>query len=41
MPAVYLASGMEYVGKPPGWGKEQREKWEAERYHQPVDEYDP
>lgn len=41
VPAVYLGSGTDYIGRPPGWGKEQREKWEAERYHQPGDEYDP
>ncbi len=41
VPSVYLGSGMDYIGRPPGWGKEQREKWEAERYHQPGDEYDP
>jgi Zn-dependent M28 family amino/carboxypeptidase len=41
VPAVYLGSGLDYVGRPPGWGKEQRERWEAERYHQPSDEFDP
>ncbi len=41
VPALYLGSGMDYVGRPPGWGKAQREKWEQERYHQPADEYDP
>ena len=41
VPAVYLGSGLDYLGRPPGWGKEQREKWEAEHYHQPSDEHDP
>lgn len=41
VPAVYLGSGLDYIGRPPGWGKAQREKWEAERYHQPSDEFDP
>ena len=41
VPAVYLGSGLDYIGRPPGWGKEQRERWEAERYHQPSDEFDP
>jgi Zn-dependent M28 family amino/carboxypeptidase len=41
IPAVYLGSGLDYIGRPPGWGKEQRERWEAERYHQPSDEFDP
>jgi Zn-dependent M28 family amino/carboxypeptidase len=41
VPAIYLGSGLDYIGRPPGWGKEQREKWEAEHYHQPSDELDP
>lgn len=41
VPAVYLGSGLDFIGQPPGWGREQREKWEAERYHQPGDEFDP
>jgi Zn-dependent M28 family amino/carboxypeptidase len=40
VPAVYLDSGTDFVGRPAGWGKEQIEKWEATQYHQPSDEYD-
>jgi hypothetical protein len=39
VPGVYLHSGIDVIGKPAGWGKEQQEKWEATRYHQPSDEY--
>jgi Zn-dependent M28 family amino/carboxypeptidase len=28
------------IGKPEGWGREQRIQWEATRYHQPSDELD-
>ena len=39
VPAVYLDSGTDFIGRPTGWGKEQIEKWEATQYHQPSDEY--
>jgi Zn-dependent M28 family amino/carboxypeptidase len=39
VPGVYLHSGIDVLGKPPGWGKQQREKWIEEHYHQPSDEY--
>jgi Zn-dependent M28 family amino/carboxypeptidase len=38
VPAIYLDNGTRFVGRPEGWGKEQVERWEAERYHQPSDE---
>lgn len=38
VPALYFSAGTDYVGRPPGWGKEQREEWERTRYHQPSDE---
>jgi Zn-dependent M28 family amino/carboxypeptidase len=40
VPATYCDAGTEVIGKPPGWGKEQIEKWESTKYHQPSDEYD-
>jgi Zn-dependent M28 family amino/carboxypeptidase len=40
VPAMYCDAGTEVIGKPPGWGKEQIEKWESTKYHQPSDEYD-
>jgi Zn-dependent M28 family amino/carboxypeptidase len=41
VPAAYFDSGTDVIGKPPGWGKEQQEKYEAEDYHQPSDEMRP
>jgi hypothetical protein len=37
----HLDSGTEFIGKPEDWGKKQVEDYEANRYHQPSDEYDP
>jgi Zn-dependent M28 family amino/carboxypeptidase len=39
VPGVYLHSGVNVIGKPEGWGKQQIEKWTETRYHQPSDEY--
>jgi Zn-dependent M28 family amino/carboxypeptidase len=39
VPAVYLDSGTDVIGRPPGWGKEHIEQWEAKHYHQTSDEY--
>ena len=41
VPAIYLDSGTEYIGKSKDWGKQQVEDYEEHRYHQPSDEYDP
>ena len=40
VPALYLDTGTDFVGKPEGWGKEQHEAYEAKSYHQPSDEID-
>lgn len=40
VPGVYLHSGINVVGKPEGWGKQQLEKWTEKQYHQPSDEFD-
>jgi Peptidase family M28/PA domain len=39
VPGVYLHSGINVIGKPEGWGKQQLEEWTEKRYHQPSDEY--
>lgn len=39
VPGVYLHSGINVVGKPDGWGKEQLEAWVEKTYHQPGDEF--
>jgi len=41
VPAVYLNPGMDFVDRPPGWGKEQVDHFTDVNYHQPSDEYDP
>jgi Zn-dependent M28 family amino/carboxypeptidase len=40
VPAIYLDSGNDFVDRPAGWGREQIEAYENERYHQPSDEID-
>ena len=39
VPGVYLHSGINVIGKPDGWGKQQIEEWTRTIYHQPSDEY--
>ncbi|MGH9367241.1 MAG: M28 family peptidase [Thermoanaerobaculia bacterium] len=39
VPAAYFDNGTDVIGKPPGWGREQIEKWEATHYHQPSDQW--
>jgi hypothetical protein len=38
VPSAYFGSGLDFIGKPPGWGQRQREDWERTHYHQPSDE---
>ena len=39
IPAISIAAGTEYEGKPAGWGTQQQEAYTARCYHQPCDEY--
>jgi Zn-dependent M28 family amino/carboxypeptidase len=39
VPAISIAAGDDFVGKPDGWGQAQDEDYTAHRYHQPSDEY--
>jgi Zn-dependent M28 family amino/carboxypeptidase len=39
VPAVSIAAGTEYEGRPAGWGAQQQEAYTARCYHQPCDEY--
>jgi Zn-dependent M28 family amino/carboxypeptidase len=41
VPGLSLESGMTYVGKPAAYGKEKRDEYIAQRYHQPSDELLP
>jgi Zn-dependent M28 family amino/carboxypeptidase len=38
VPSTYFSSGHDFIGRPEGWGRQQRERWEATHYHQPSDE---
>lgn len=38
VPAVHFESGIDFIGRPPGWGRAQREAWEERDYHQPSDQ---
>jgi Zn-dependent M28 family amino/carboxypeptidase len=40
VPALYFDAGVQQLGRPPGWGKQQMELWEARNYHQASDELD-
>ena len=41
VPGTSVENGNDYVGKPAGYGKEQKDKYVAERYHQANDELLP
>jgi Zn-dependent M28 family amino/carboxypeptidase len=40
VPALYLASGIDFLGHDPAWGRQRKEEYERERYHQPSDQLD-
>jgi Zn-dependent M28 family amino/carboxypeptidase len=41
VPGTSLESGSDFVGRPAGWGKEQKDLYTEKRYHQPSDEILP
>jgi Zn-dependent M28 family amino/carboxypeptidase len=41
VPGFYLDWGTDFIGRPPEWGREQKEKWELTHYHQPADRLEP
>ncbi len=41
VPVLYLRHGLDYRGRPAGWGDLMMQRWSAEHYHQPSDEYSP
>lgn len=41
VPAIAVVQGLDYVGKPEGWGEAQYENYRTKHYHQPSDAYDP
>src|SRR5262249_8146280 len=41
IPAMRLVNGVDFVGRPPEWGRQQRERYWDERYHEPSDQLAP
>jgi Zn-dependent M28 family amino/carboxypeptidase len=41
VPALSIKPGVDFVGRPKGWGEEQEQIYNEQRYHQPSDEYQP
>jgi len=41
VPALYLKTGTDFIGRPADWGKQQVLAFEAKRYHQPSDQLTP
>jgi len=41
VPALSIKPGVDFVGRPNGWGEEQERIYNEQRYHQPSDEYQP
>ena len=41
VPALYIDTGTEYIGKPPEYSKTKREEYTAKDYHKPTDEVKP
>jgi Zn-dependent M28 family amino/carboxypeptidase len=41
VPALFLDTGTDFVGRPPEWGRERVELYEDNNYHQPSDELRP
>ncbi len=39
VPSASIGAGVEFVGRPDGWGAAQEEEYTSHRYHQPSDEY--
>ncbi len=40
IPSLYFSSGLDYIGRPAGWGKEVNDAWLNAHYHQPSDQVD-
>ena len=41
VPTLYIQSGIDYIGRPEGWGTRIRDKYTRESYHKPSDEIGP
>jgi Zn-dependent M28 family amino/carboxypeptidase len=40
VPAVWFKSGIDFIGRPPGWGEQRYAEWIDRHYHRPSDEVD-
>ncbi len=40
VPALFFSEGTDIIGKPAGWGRQQHDQWELQKYHQPSDRLD-
>jgi Zn-dependent M28 family amino/carboxypeptidase len=41
VPAIWFKSGVDFIGRPPGWGEERYAEWIERHYHRPSDEVEP
>ena len=41
IPGLSIEPGVDFVGRPAGWGEQENDRYNAERYHQPSDAYSP
>jgi Zn-dependent M28 family amino/carboxypeptidase len=41
VPSVSIEPGVDFRGRPTGWGEQQAHLYNEQRYHQPSDEYNP
>src|SRR5881296_2167085 len=41
VPALSIKPGIDFVGRPKGWGEDQENIYNEQRYHQPSDEFQP
>jgi Zn-dependent M28 family amino/carboxypeptidase len=41
VPALSIETGVDFVGRPASWGREEADRYTEQRYHQPSDEYAP
>jgi len=41
VPALYTGTGVDFIGRPEGWGLKTRKEYTENNYHKPSDEYDP
>ncbi|MGE5236732.1 MAG: M28 family peptidase [Acidobacteriota bacterium] len=40
VPSLYFSSGVDFIGRPPGWGRATADAWRDAHYHQPSDQVD-